>query len=288
MNITIVKLTCRIQIFSTGIPTFLVGVSVPVINRTLKYSFALFRDASWLKFFNEESFMRHLITAVTFTASLALASAASATTINFNVGKGWNSAGHSYGASNEVTVTGATVDHAGKILTNDEFVASWFGTQGGLGICSASKTRKCTGGTSESSGRDQHTIDGKTKREMALLDFGLAQVEITSVTFAYWDRYDDFDFGVYASKLVGAAPTPFTVNFDSGSNISLRTFSFSAGQLVGSLFGFGANHSSDAFKLQSLTYNTVPPVSEVPLPAAGWLLLAGLGGMGAMKRRKKA
>lgn len=232
--------------------------------------------------------MRHLIIAATFTASLTLACAASATTIDFNVGKGWNSAGHSYGASNEVWVTGATVDNSGKILTNDEFVASWFGTQGGLGICSASNTYKCTGGTSESNGRDQHTIDGKTKREMALLDFGLSQVEITSVTFAYWDSLDDFDFGTYVSKALGSAPTSFTANVDSGSNSGLKTFSFSAGELVGSLFGFGANHSSDAFKLQSLTYAVIPPVSEVPLPAAGWLLLAGLGGLGAMKRRKAA
>lgn len=30
------------------------------------------------------------------------------------------------------------------------------------------------------------------------------------------------------------------------------------------------------------------PVNPVPLPAAGWMLLAGLGGIAAMKRRKKA
>ena len=29
-------------------------------------------------------------------------------------------------------------------------------------------------------------------------------------------------------------------------------------------------------------------ISAVPLPAAGWLLLAGVGGLAAMKRRKKA
>ncbi|MEM8579922.1 MAG: VPLPA-CTERM sorting domain-containing protein, partial [Pseudomonadota bacterium] len=29
-------------------------------------------------------------------------------------------------------------------------------------------------------------------------------------------------------------------------------------------------------------------LEAVPLPAAGWLLVAGLGGLAAMKRRKKA
>jgi hypothetical protein len=31
-----------------------------------------------------------------------------------------------------------------------------------------------------------------------------------------------------------------------------------------------------------------PPVSEVPLPAAGWMLIAGLGGLTALRRRKRA
>ncbi len=37
-------------------------------------------------------------------------------------------------------------------------------------------------------------------------------------------------------------------------------------------------------------YDSVDPtvVPDIPLPAAGWMLIAGLGGMGALRRRKKS
>ena len=35
-------------------------------------------------------------------------------------------------------------------------------------------------------------------------------------------------------------------------------------------------------------YNCGPGVNVVPLPAAGWMLIVGLGAMGAMRRRKKS
>ena len=47
-----------------------------------------------------------------------------------------------------------------------------------------------------------------------------------------------------------------------------------------------------AFKITSVTVKwhepEEPPPNVVPLPAAGWMLLAGLGGIAAMKRRRKA
>jgi len=51
------------------------------------------------------------------------------------------------------------------------------------------------------------------------------------------------------------------------------------------VFGGGDEHYKDGFKLGGLGF-TVHDVSEIPLPAAAWLFLTGLAGMGWMKKRK--
>lgn len=50
--------------------------------------------------------------------------------------------------------------------------------------------------------------------------------------------------------------------------------------------GFGFyNYSQASVEYAGITSDALPPV---PLPAAGWMLLAGLGGLAAAKRRKQA
>jgi hypothetical protein len=215
------------------------------------------------------------------------AGAASADTVNFNVSRSWNAAGQTYGA---VHVTGATQNGAGKINTVGNYVASWSGSAGGLGICNATSTSKCTGSTDESYGKDQHTIDGLNKLDIALLNFGALTVAINSVTFAYWDSEDTFAYGVYSALGAGQMPLSFASGKDTVTNPSVKTFTFGVGKdfaaLTGSIFGFGADSSKDDFKLQSISYTVIPKVDPVPLPAAGLMLIAGLGGLAAMKRRK--
>jgi len=46
-------------------------------------------------------------------------------------------------------------------------------------------------------------------------------------------------------------------------------------------FGIGARGKYDSFRISRVEVNSVP------LPAAGWMLLAGVGGMAAMRRRAK-
>ena len=123
---------------------------------------------------------------------------------------------------------------------------------------------------------------------MAVFDFGHKTVELTSITFAYADKYDKFDvFSFGNGAYHGAYATDYEYDIKTGGGsggYSVRTVSIS-GLDTGSVFGIGAYHHGSEFKIKAIHFEEVNPI---PLPAAGWMLLAGLGGLAAMKRRKKA
>ncbi|WP_227257988.1 VPLPA-CTERM sorting domain-containing protein [Kangsaoukella pontilimi] len=48
----------------------------------------------------------------------------------------------------------------------------------------------------------------------------------------------------------------------------------------------GGDHGFEGVSSISTCAPSMPPPPEIPLPAAGWLLIGGLGGLAAMKRRK--
>ena len=52
------------------------------------------------------------------------------------------------------------------------------------------------------------------------------------------------------------------------------------------MFLLGAREYFDAWKLKGVSVELQP--SAVPLPAAGWMLIASLAGLGAMRRRRAA
>ncbi|WP_371170550.1 VPLPA-CTERM sorting domain-containing protein [Aliiroseovarius sp. 2305UL8-7] len=90
-------------------------------------------------------------------------------------------------------------------------------------------------------------------------------VRLVSVTFSYFGRRDDADIYVNGSKVAN----------ESTSN------PYYFGNVVASSFTIGADGGNDHFRIKEFK------VAPVPLPAAGFLLLGGLAGLGALARKRK-
>ncbi|APX14332.1 VPLPA-CTERM sorting domain-containing protein [Tateyamaria omphalii] len=211
----------------------------------------------------------------------ATAGVAGATTINFDTYESYNRGSNSYTSTDgqvSVGVDGVQVSSDGTIVNTRNFwTASWEGpdNSGGLGVYDCRLANLCL---------DNTKIDGSGPDEFALIDFGNLIVEITSVTFSYWDSTDTFAFGVYEDTNLPAGALIYEQDLSDG-NENPYTFNFAPGQIVGSIIGFGADSWRDSFRLNSISFDIV---SAVPLPAGGLLLLTGLGGLAVMRRRKKA
>ena len=222
--------------------------------------------------------MKILIAATAFLTLVA--SAATAAEIRFDTYKAWTTGTHTYSNGTE-SVTAEAKNYDATFLTNlsgNPYLGSWSGSSGGIGICSGTLDSG-TGGCAN----DQHKVDGDSGNEIVLLDFGSLVVKLTSITFAYADSYDKFDVFAFANG-TGAAATDFDVDqpMTCGGSVCTQT-NFAID--TGSIFGIGAFFDDSQWKLQAITFDIIP-TTEVPLPAAGWMLLAGLGGLAAAKRRK--
>jgi hypothetical protein len=112
------------------------------------------------------------------------------------------------------------------------------------------------------------------------------------------DLFISFDGG--APILVGSAGPGFDPRFPSQSDPSRSVYEIFVsaiddsgtfttvsfwGNGLGEFLVAGGNIRYAAIDVGSLPGDDDPPV--VPLPAAGWLLLAGIGGLAAMKKRRK-
>lgn len=87
------------------------------------------------------------------------------------------------------------------------------------------------------------------------------------------------------STLANAGGTPCTINNGATAGKPCQVgFSdiFAGGHSTYAMFGDGAGDSD----LDDIVFRV--DVSEVPVPAAGFLLMGGLGAMAALRRRKKA
>ena len=207
---------------------------------------------------------------VAFTAA-----AAGAATIQFNEDRGWTNGSLQFSNGHDsVSVSAyeyfnytAGLLHSGS----STHVASVSGPEGGIGAWSCNWNHWCS--------HDNPTIDGRHGNEMVVFDFGNRIVELTGVTLSHADGNDYVDVVVYNN---GTRRMPTDGFLDVAVADYSPQFISIASLDTGSVFGVGAySHGSD-FRVQAIHFEVVP------LPAAGWLLLAGIGGLAALKRRKKA
>ena len=128
---------------------------------------------------------------------------------------------------------------------------------------------------------DRHLIDGFYKQEFVTLAFSEKVDRIGSLTFDYVDRHDKFAFyGLDGDRAVQLQYTQI-----SDDETGKATYLFDK-DYAGSFFAVGALKVTDDFKLRGLTASLHDDIAPVPLPAAMPLLLAGIGGLGFLSRRR--
>ncbi len=121
-------------------------------------------------------------------------------------------------------------------------------------------------------------IDGFGSNDILIFSFD-QEVTLTQILFENFAPGDGF---VFAQPGVSPNADRFSINPlgfpDTDGDEGVFDLNF-----TGSVFGIGAIFGGDDFLLSGLTFDVAP----VPLPAAGWMLLAGVGGLAAMRRKRR-
>jgi hypothetical protein len=200
----------------------------------------------------------------------------------------------------KVNVTAATYNSDKSINYDDSRAATWQGF--GLGVCGDYDSVGHRQGCDD----ENHRVDGFKNNDLAIftLDNPLA---LHSIKFGSYDAYKDVDYewtckwdtkwGCWAwdkEKITTIIYDSFDLFIDLGGGLTYQLTDLVAGtvefdgSLVSSMFGIGASGKHDAFKIKEIVFKHDAPPPVIPLPAAGWLLIAGIGGLAALRRKKAA
>lgn len=196
------------------------------------------------------------------------ASAASASTVGFHFGKGSPSQSGYYESEISQTKSGLTLDVTGMRCDDGKGPnhSSCTSNIGGLGEWDNGIGIKRFGTS------DSHAVDGYHSNEFLKLSFS-EHVSLAKLAFSYFGKNDKFRLYSWTGS-----------GWDFEGNGYSAVTHLASGVYTGSMFLLGATGDHDDWKFKGVKVD----VSPVPLPAAGWMLLAGLGGLAAMKRRKKS
>lgn len=160
------------------------------------------------------------------------------------------------------TVSGETVTIAGSISTTC--------------VASSSRFADCSGGD-QSDRFSFATATGAVASNFNLTISNLTRTDIFGLSV----RLNDRSFG--ANGTTGVQDTFAFRNFLGGQ----QTFFVGASSSTSISGAQGIGDISFDYEITFDVSAGTPPISAVPLPASSFLLVAGLAGLGAMRRRKK-
>lgn len=175
------------------------------------------------------------------------------------------------GEATELTFTDGTVT-----LTTKAQRMRVNGTVGGHRIL----TQTADGLGVKTGPNDSDQLDNTVQDEAIKFLFSTA-VKIEKIFFSFVDDTDVFSLSVLAGKTV----TSFFDGLDIDGN-GIGSFTLGSSVFADS-FAIGVIGDGVGVKISGIEYSLEEP-APVPLPAAGWLLLAGLGGLAVARRKKRA
>ncbi|MCB6177225.1 VPLPA-CTERM sorting domain-containing protein [Rhodobacter sp. Har01] len=228
------------------------------------------------------------IALVAGTVALGAGAVADAATVSFNFGTGTNA----YAAPGDpmtflssdgalkVTVLGFNYSNAVPPSIEpvlDYQIGVYKQQNEGLGACTFGTADRC---------RQNSLLDGGSLYEMLTFAFEYADtgaaalVTIGNVLFNQVNTNEEVD--IFAGSILQQI-------FDNKTVAGVTPINIGAY----SLFGIGVDNGAagpdtDQVRVAGFSVDYEPAPAPVPLPAAGWLMLAGLGGLAATRRRRAA